>query len=196
MSYHPDLNTVHLTSDQIDDHLIGDLAPTPAEHLAACPLCADRVAAAALPFATFQQVSTAWSERRSATLPIPIPSERPALWQRNMAWASATLSIALGFAFMNASHQFSLLNAAPPAAAASPAIAQTAPLPPPVTIAAVPRLTETASLPPSPRAARISADNHMLQAINASLAPATDSPAALGLPPIAAPTPGPLALQD
>lgn len=192
MSQHPDRTAQHLTPGQIDDHLIGDLAAAPAAHLAACPHCAERVAAAGLPLASFQQVSTAWAERRSATLPIPIPAERPAAWQRHMAWASATLSIALGFAFLNASHQFSMLNApAPSRSASAPAIPQ-----PPAILPRAVALTQTASVAPSPRAARISADNHMLQAIDASLAPSTDSPAALGLLPSAAPSPGPQTLQD
>ena len=186
----------HLTPAQIDDHLIGDLAPAPAAHLAACTLCAERVAAARSPIATFQQVSTAWSERRSATLPIPVPAQQAPVWQRHMAWATATLSMALGFAFINATHQFSILNTPQPAPITSTSTqlprVQQAVLTPKATI-----LTETASIAPPPRAAQISADNHMLRAIDASLDPSTDSPAALGLQPAAAPHPGPLAsLQD
>jgi len=182
----------HLTPDQLDDHLIGDLAPAPAAHLAACPLCAERVALARSPISSFQQVSTAWSERRSATLPIPIPTQRPS-WQRHTAWATATLSMALGFAFINATHQFSVLNTPQPAPATS---ARFTPVQQPVGPKA--RLfPETASLAPSPRATHISADNHMLRAIDASLDPSTDSPAALGLLPAAAPNTGPLtSIQD
>ena len=79
----------HLTPDQVDDHLIGDLAPAPAAHLAACSLCAERVALARSPLSSFQQVSTAWSERRSATLPIPVLDQQRPLLQRHMASASA-----------------------------------------------------------------------------------------------------------
>jgi len=189
--------THHLTPDQIDDLLIGDLAATPAAHLAACTLCAERVAAARSPIASFQQVSTAWSERRSATLPIPIPSQRPS-WQRHTAWATATLSMALGFAFINATHQFSVLNTPQPAPAAS---AQLTPVQQPTIAPKAPALTETASIAPPPRAAhsaaQVSADNQMLHNIDASLDPATDSPAALGLQSPTAPNPGPPALiQD
>jgi hypothetical protein len=206
MNYHPGkvvsiaaassaarLTPHHLTPDQVDDHLIGDLAPAPSAHLAACPLCAERVALARSPLSSFRQVSTAWSERRSATM--PIPSQRPS-WQRHTAWATATLSMALGFAFINATHQFSLLNSLQPAPISSPS----AHVNPVAHAAVVPQahaLTETASAAPSPRAARISADNHMLSAIDASLDPSTDSPTALGLQPAAAPNPGPLAsIQD
>jgi hypothetical protein len=186
----------HLTPDQIDDHLIGDLAAAPAAHLAACTLCAERLAAARSPIASFQHVSTAWSERRSATLPIPIPAQQAPVWQRHMAWATATLSMALGFAFINATHQFSILNTPQPVPIASTS-AQLTPVQQPVITPQAPALTATASIAPSPRAARISADNHMLRSIDASLDPSTDSPTALGLQPAAAPNPGPsAAIQD
>ena len=123
----------------------------------------------------------------------PHPTERPS-WQRHTAWATATLSMALGFAFINATHQFSILNTPQPApvAATSPQLARVQQ----PTLNA-PALTETASASRAPRAVQIAADNHMLQAIDASLAPSTDSPAALGLQPAAAPNPGPPAsLQD
>jgi hypothetical protein len=180
----------HLTQDQIDDHLIGDLALAPAAHLAACTLCAERVAAARSPISSFQQVSTAWSERRSATLPIPIPAQQAPVWQRHMAWATATLSMALGFAFINATHQFSILNAPEREPIASTS-AQLTPVQQPALFPPTPVLTETASIAVPPRAVhfatRISADNQMLQNIDASLDPSTDSPAALGLMPPAAP---------
>jgi hypothetical protein len=186
----------HLTPDQIDDHLIGDLAAVPAAHLAACTLCAERVATARSPISSFQSVSTAWSERRSATLPIPVPAQQAPVWQRHMAWATATLSMALGFAFINATHQFSILNTPQPTPIASTS-ARLTPVQQPVIAPQASALTETASIAPSPRAARISADNHMLRSIDASLDPSTDSPAALGLMPAAAPNPGPLAsIQD
>jgi hypothetical protein len=188
------LTAEHLTDDQLDDQLIGDLAPAPAAHLAACSLCADRVAAAASPIADFQNVSTAWSERRSATLPIPVPTQQRPIWQRHMAWATASLSLAFGIAFLNASHQFSLQTSAPQSAPVQTAQSFVTPQ----TVAAQPpTLTETASIAPSPRAAQISADNHMLRAIDASFDPSADSPAALGLIPAAAPSAGPPAsIQD
>jgi hypothetical protein len=190
----------HLTPAQIDDHLIGDLAPAPAAHLAACTLCAERVAAARSPIASFQQVSTAWSERRSATLPIPVPAQQAPVWQRHMAWATATLSMALGFAFINATHQFSILNTSQPAPIASTS-AKSIPVQHPILTPKSHALTETASLAPSPRparfAAQVSADNHLLRAIDASLDPSTDSPAALGLMPAAGPNTASLtSIQD
>jgi hypothetical protein len=174
MSNFPDQN-LHLTPDQIDDHLIGDLAPIPAAHLAACPLCADRATAAAGPLANFQQVSTAWSERRSATLPIPVPTAQRPVWQRHMAWATASLSLAFGVAMINATHQFSF-NTTPQPTPTSAVSVQQLPAPP-----------VTASLVSAPQSTEISADNHMLRAIDASLDASNDSPAALGLTPAAVP---------
>ena len=208
--------THHLTPDQIDDLLIGDLAATPAAHLAACTLCAERVAAARSPIASFQQVSTAWSERRSATLPIPLASPQRPVWQRYTSWATASLTLAFGMAFINASHQFSLRTVTPqpvptapsllasrtaaPQTAAAHAIASLAALHPTahrILSSPAPAFTETASTAPMPQPTQISADNHMLRAIDASFAPSADSPAALGLLPDAAPSSRPPAsLQD
>lgn len=80
--------TEHLSESQLDDYLIGDLAAGPAAHLAACSLCTARVAAAEAPIAAFKTVSLAWSERRSATLPLT-PQPRPARWGQRLAWATA-----------------------------------------------------------------------------------------------------------
>ena len=191
------LPTDHLTAEQLDDQLIGDLAPAPAAHLAACSLCAERVATAASPLSDFQNVSTAWSERRSATLPIPVSTPQRPLWQRHMAWATASLSLAFGIAFINANHQFSLQTSAPQPAPVTTAASFVAPQ----TIAShapqPPALAESASLAPAPRAAQIAADNHMLRAIDASFDPSADSPAALGLLPASARSTGPPAsIQD
>lgn len=92
------MNT-HLTPDQIDDQLLGDLAPAAAAHLAECAFCQAAVAEAEAPMASFRQVSLAWAERRSATMPVPAPSadRRPA--SRHLAWgalgaAAAAVAIA------------------------------------------------------------------------------------------------------
>ena len=189
----------HLTDDQIDDQLIGDLAAAPAAHLAACSLCAERVAAAASPLSDFQNVSTAWSERRSATLPIPVLSQPRPLWQRYTSWATASLTLAFGMAFLNANHQFSLRTAAPlpapTAQPASPAIAAQTVASQTVAFLATPRSLAPQS--PAPHATQLSADNHMLRAIDASFDPSADSPAALGLMPAAAPgSRPPASVQD
>ena len=47
LDFHPIPNpteaVVHLSEDEIDDQLIGDLAAAPAAHLDACALCTHRV---------------------------------------------------------------------------------------------------------------------------------------------------------
>jgi hypothetical protein len=89
-------STLHLTEDQLDDHLIGDLAAPAAAHLAACQLCSARVAAVASPIASFQSVSLAWSERVSAAAPMPeLPSSRTLL-ERRLAWSFAVAACAVG----------------------------------------------------------------------------------------------------
>jgi hypothetical protein len=202
MTVYPDLEvstTDHLTADQIDDQLIGDLAAAPAAHLAACSFCAERVSAAASPLADFQNVSKAWSERRSATLPIPVLSQPRPLWQRYTSWATASLTLAFGMAFLNANHQFSLRTITPqPAPTTQPLVASQTITPQARILAPqAPALTETASVTPAPHATQISADNHMLRAIDASFDPSADSPAALGLmPATAAGSRPPASVQD
>jgi hypothetical protein len=173
------LSAGHLTADQIDDHLIGDLATAPAAHLAACSLCADRVATIANPIASFQHVATAWSERRSATLPLPVPTQQQPLWQRHMAWASACFTLAVSVSLINASHQFSLQTATPRSAPSLAAEAVSVPQSIAAPKATV--LTETASIAPSAHTTQIAADNHMLRAVNAAFDPFAESSAALGL---------------
>jgi len=83
---------MHLTDDQIDDYLIGDLSDDAAAHLAACEPCTLRVAKAEAPIASFKAVSLAWSERQSATLPTQ-PVARPSNWSHRFAWATAMTAV-------------------------------------------------------------------------------------------------------
>ena len=163
----------HLSDDQLDDHLLGDLAAAPAAHLAACALCNESAALAAAPIASFQAVSIAWSERRSATMPLPVLTGHGPVWQRRMVVAMSAFAFAAGVALTNVSHKASVSTAS---AEAAPASTQTAPL------------VETASNDATPQllsagADRISADNRMLKAIDTELDASADSasPATLGL---------------
>jgi hypothetical protein len=167
----------HLSADQVDDHLIGCLAAEPAAHLATCPLCTRRVAAAAAPFTSFQRVTTAWSERRSATLTVPIHSRQRPLWQRHLGWATACLTVAIGVALTNAGPGwFAFSTPGPQSATLQTAQQDSA---------------------PAPHADQISADNHMLQAIDAALDTSAETPAALGLQTASQQrTPPPASLQD
>jgi len=153
-------NDLHLTEDQLDDHLIGDLAAPAAAHLAACALCTARVAEAASPIASFQSVSLAWSERLSATAPIPSPSASRALLERRLVWSMAIALCAAGLSLTGISHR----SAAPvPTVAAS---------------------TRTAA----PTAAELSRDNQLLRTIDSELDASAESPAALGLAPVSTTT--------
>jgi hypothetical protein len=168
----------HLSDDQIDDHLIGDLAAAPAAHLAACTECTVRVAAAGLPIANFDSVTLAWSERRSATLPIPSLSTQKPVWQRHMGWVTASFALAIGFAFINVSHEINVGTASLQSApqyyepAATPASAQPRPA-----------LIQTASVAAAPAPAQISTDNQMLKAVDDELQSPSEDPSELGLEP-------------
>jgi hypothetical protein len=101
------LDGMHLTEDQIDDALIGDLGAPAAAHLKACAACAARMAEAEMPLASFKTVSTAWSERRSATMPAIAPL-RTGLGARGrlMAWSAAlSVMIVAGVVVPVALHQ-------------------------------------------------------------------------------------------
>lgn len=84
----------HLSEDQIDDVLMGSLGENASGHLAACSACQRHVAAARLPIDSFKTLSLAWSERRSATMPVGLLAG--AARRRRVAWgatASALLAV-------------------------------------------------------------------------------------------------------
>lgn len=180
---------VHLTEDQIDDALMGDLAAKAAAHLAGCSTCAERLAEARMPLASFKAVSTAWSERRSATLPAVVP-QRAGLGSRlgsrlgargRLAGWSAGLSGALALAI---AVPVMLHPGRGPAAEGSHAggqVAQVAPVGAAGQAAAVPSSPKTASAPEVVADEQISQDNAMLQDVSRELSASTQSPAALGL---------------
>jgi hypothetical protein len=82
----------HLTEDQIDELLMESLEPAEASrlraHVAGCEACAAQLTGIEAPIASFKAVTAAWSERRSATLPVR-PATRPATrWGLGFAWGS------------------------------------------------------------------------------------------------------------
>jgi len=85
----------HLTEEQIDDVLLGELAAAPAAHLAGCDACKAQVALAEAPIASFKAVSLAWSERRSATLPSKLIPSSASSWYRHASWAAAASAVLL-----------------------------------------------------------------------------------------------------
>jgi len=180
-------NAVHLTEDQIDDALMGDLAAEAKSHLEGCTACAERLAEAEMPLASFKAVSTAWSERRSATLPAVVP-QRAGLGSRlgargRLAGWSAALSAGLAVAIavpvmlhqsrggaVESTHgSGQMVQAAPAEAVAQPEVA------------AVKISAKAASVRDAGADEQISQDNAMLQDVNRELNASTQSQAALGL---------------
>jgi len=147
----------HLTEDQLDDQLMGDLAAAPAEHLATCALCTQRVAEAGAPLASFGAVSLAWAERVSATSEMPVVATPSTVWERRLGWSMALASCAVVMAITGANHGFAGFNAQ----AASPAMSQ--------------------SVASAPSSERVSSDNQMLKTIDFELADSSESSATLGL---------------
>jgi hypothetical protein len=177
--------SLHLTNDQIDDQLIGVLEPAAAEHLASCTGCTTRVAAAAEPIAGFVAVTNAWSERRSATLPLISASataSRRYYAMRITAGAVATAVLVVTFAVHTSSSPASHSSTSMQATQSAPA-APAASQPQAFTELASTGPTET-TLSPRERIQRerISRDNQMLKAIDSEL-DLSESAASLGLEP-------------
>ncbi|HEY5054755.1 MAG TPA: hypothetical protein VIJ38_19695 [Acidobacteriaceae bacterium] len=175
LDFHPAPNTLaHLSDDEFNDQLIGDLAPAPSAHLAACDLCSDRLAEASFLITSFQDVTAAWSERRSATLPIPKLPQRTPLWQRRSAWIATSFALALGIGmtFTSSSHRVELKTSSAQPLLMRPSHQLNLPALDPA---------ESAAVKTTPPEAQISADNQMLKAVDHELDASADSPAALGL---------------
>jgi len=90
----------HLTEEQIDELLMGSLGPTEAaqvrEHVAGCEACAAQLAEIEAPLASFKAVTLAWSERRSATMPVrPAVRRAGSRWGLGFAWGSVAAAALL-----------------------------------------------------------------------------------------------------
>lgn len=161
------MNAMHLTESQLDDLLIGDLAADAAAHLRACDLCQQRASAAEAPFASFREVSLAWAERRSATLPTgpqAVPSSRT---PHRLAWAmAATGALAVGLAVPASRHNS--VPAREPGAASST-----------LADASHSGMTTVTGISATPE--QIAQDNAMLEAIDQALDAPAVSPASYGL---------------
>jgi anti-sigma factor RsiW len=168
---------VHLSEEQIDEQLLGELGSAAAEHLAACGQCSARVAEAAQPIADFRDVSMAWSERRSATMPLPIVAADGLVWQRRMGWATTAFALALGISLLSNGHK-----AGTETASLQPEQAMDAPIASAVSsrVATAPHVVEAVQ---NRSADRYAGDNRMLQAIDTELDASVESPATLGLEP-------------
>jgi hypothetical protein len=170
-------NSGHLTAEQIDDVLIGDVNHDASGHLAACARCAERVAEARVPLASFKAVSTAWSERRSATLP-QISIQNAARPQR-LAWGAAAVTAMLGFVIaVPVTQHRERVSEAARAATAAPQMAAVnePPMVAPV-VTSIPSETKAATQDDE----QITRDNQMLDVIDQELGATAESPAALEL---------------
>jgi anti-sigma factor RsiW len=90
----------HLTEEQIDELLMGSLEPAEAaslrEHAATCEACASQLAELESHIASFKAVSLAWSERRSATLPVRPAAKRSGVrWGMGFVWGSVAAAALL-----------------------------------------------------------------------------------------------------
>jgi hypothetical protein len=148
---------LHLTEDQIDDALIGDLAAECAEHLAACEACRLRLIQAEAPLASFNDVSLAWSERRSATLPCPSPTAFSAGHARSL-WATAAAAVIAFGVLVSAWHR----------PAGSDAVSQRQV--PPALVASTGPVQDSVVDPARAREEQIARDNQLLEAIDRELA--------------------------
>jgi len=197
----------HLSETELEDCLIGDAAPEAAAHLSACAPCRTALAELEAPLASFRAVTLAWSERRSATLPLndlAVARRRAANgWRQRMAVsAGLAAALALGVAVPVLRHSSSSSNSNSDAGqmvAAQSTLAGGSVQAPNAAGSLAPAAsaeTASAATQDSP-AQQISRDNQMLRAIDAELDSRTETPAALGLLPATAVNPSmPSQMQD
>jgi|GEM_PF-1931999 len=167
---------IHLSDDQLDAALLGELGAAERRHLEACAPCAARVAELDSALADFRSVTLAWSERRSATLPLGEGLRPRVRMARPLAWAmAASLALLLGLVAPTALHRQPVQSAAQ------------AGIPAPMETAAneIPTNGTPNDGAGSPDE-QISRDNQMLGAIDRELDASATTPAALGLQPVAA----------
>jgi hypothetical protein len=165
----------HLTQDESEDELesvlIGDARPGVHRASGGCEPCQAALAELEMPLASFRAVTLAWSERRSATMPLrdlqAAQSRAAAAWRQRFALsAGLAAALAIGVALPVLHYEATQSDAA-----RNQHSAQTA------------ATTETASASSeeSPQQQQIARDNQMLRAIDQELSSSVESPAALGL---------------
>jgi len=155
----------HLSDEQIDDYLIGDLGGDAADHLEGCLECMARVQQMDSAISSFKTVSLAWSERRSATM--PLRTSEPARWSGRRVWSYAGSSavaaaLVIGLLVPVMRHE----NRSDAASVKEQ----------PVMMAASGAVSSTL-----PGEEQIRQDNQMLRDIDQALATGSETPAALGL---------------
>jgi anti-sigma factor RsiW len=190
----------HLNEAELDSCLIGDASAASATHLASCASCTAALAELEAPLASFRAVTLAWSERRSATLPLDnlAAARRRAAssWRQRVAVsAGLAAAMAVGIAVPLLQHPKASDTQTAQSTAAAPEVHPIAAVSIPPVVAAA---TETASaVPQESPAQQIRRDNQMLRAIDMELDSRAESPAALGLVPVTSVNPGvPSQMQD
>ena len=186
------IHLVHLSDDQIFSTLSGDVSAGVAAHLANCSVCSRRVAEAEAPIASFKALTLAWSERRSATLPLQPPAAPPLAWHRRAVMAAtATAALLVGISVPLARNEAPSAPVVTSHATATPSSsAEVATVSAPALTAAMqhkspeaPAAVENAQTKPQDE--QIARDNQMLQNIDRALDNSVESPAdTYGLQPI------------
>lgn len=178
------IHLVHLSDDQILNTLSGDVSAGVAAHLANCSVCSRRVAEAEAPIASFQAMTLAWSERRSATLPLHLPAAPPLAWHRRAVMAAtATAALLVGLSVPLARHAAPSAPVMTSHASVAPSsTAEVATVSAPVLTAAmrhgIPEAQATVeNTQAKPQDEQIARDNQMLQNIDRALDNSVESPA-------------------
>ena len=178
------IHLVHLSDDQILNTLYGDVSAGVAAHLANCSVCSRRVAEAEAPIASFKAMTLAWSERRSATLPLQPPAAPPLAWHRRAVLAAtATAALLVGISVPLARNEAHSAPAVTSHATVAPSpAAEVARVSAPTLTAAMQHETPEASVAVEntqikPQDEQIARDNQMLQNIDRALDNSVESPA-------------------
>lgn len=165
----------HLTEEQIDELLMGSLSSGEAaqmrEHIAGCEACAAQLAEIEAPLANFNAVTLAWSERRSATMPVrPAPRRTAARFGMGFAWGSIAAAALLAAVIPILRHEQNVRvqqaynkTATQPAPAATTAQSPAAP----VNSASTQNDSADAAVPEN--AQEIASDNRMLALVDEEL---------------------------
>ncbi|MDE1154984.1 MAG: hypothetical protein PW735_04540 [Acidobacteriaceae bacterium] len=95
---------MHLSEEQLDDLLIGEVSPEVEAHLAGCAVCRERLQEAEAPLASFREMSLAWAERRSVTMAAPRPEAQSGRVEHRFSWAmvmTGTLALAVAIPMLH-----------------------------------------------------------------------------------------------
>jgi len=146
---HPSPLMNHLSEDQINDALIGELSDEVRLHLAACALCQAEVEPFQATLVSFNQATAAWSEAKSNTLNRDLSGVRPAhRFAPAALWSCASALVVAAAIIFGSGHRHDSASAPAGLVADNSAAA---------------------------RASEIAADNAMLGAIDSELQVATPS---------------------